>query len=162
MTTPETLSLLHHHAFFAGFEQRDLEALAEHCRVVEFPNHTTIFEEFERAKEVYFVIDGQISIAICDASGCRQITMVGKGELLGWSPLIGRSRLFDTARAATKVRALVFDGDDLLSYCRSNAEFGFEFMRRAAAVLGERLAATRIQLLELSGVHFPEVPLESD
>ena len=37
-----------------------------------------------------------------------------------------------------------------------------DFMRRAAVVLGERLAATRVQLLELSGVHLPEFPLESD
>jgi CRP-like cAMP-binding protein len=162
MSASDTLPLLRGHAFFEGMDERHLEALAQRCRVVEFPIRSTIFEEFERAKEVYFVVDGQISIAICDASGCRQITMVGQGEMLGWSPLIGRSRLFDTARTATKVKALAFDGDDLLAYCRENPEFGFEFMRRTAAVLGDRLAATRIQLLELSGVHFPVVPLESD
>lgn len=162
MSASETLPLLRGHAFFEGMDERHLKALAERCRVVEFPIRTTIFEEFERAKEVYFVVDGQISIAICDASGCRQITMVGQGEMLGWSPLIGRSRLFDTARTATKVKAVAFDGDELLAYCRENPEFGFEVMRRTAVVLGERLAATRIQLLELSGVHFPEIALESD
>jgi CRP/FNR family cyclic AMP-dependent transcriptional regulator len=162
MSASETLPLLRELAFFDGLDERHLEALAQRCRVVEFPTKATIFEEFERAKDVYFVVNGQISIAICDASGCRQITMVGKGELLGWSPLIGRSRLFDTARTATNVKALAFDGEELLDYCRSNTDFGFEFVRRVASVLGDRLAATRIQLLELSGVHFPVVPLESD
>jgi CRP-like cAMP-binding protein len=162
MADADTLELLSGHEFFLGLDERNLQALAKLCRLVEFPTQTKVFAEFERAKDVYFVVDGQISLAICDASGCRQITVVGKGDLLGWSPLIGRSRLFDTARTVTKVHALVFDGDELIAYCKANPDFGFEFMRRAAVVLGDRLSATRVQLLELSGVHLPEYPLESD
>jgi CRP-like cAMP-binding protein len=162
MATDETAKLLSEHEFFQGVDQNYLDQLQGMCRVTEYPTGTKIFEEFERAKDVYFILDGQISLAICDASGCRQITVIGKGDLLGWSPLIGRSRLFDTARTATKVRVLVFDGKELVDFCEKNTVFGFEFMRRAARVLADRLSAARVQLLELSGVHFPEFPLESD
>jgi CRP-like cAMP-binding protein len=163
MAEADTLALLSGNEFFEGIDERYLQPLSKMCRLVEFGPRTKIFEEFERAKEVYFIIDGQISLAICDASGCRQITVVDKGDLLGWSPLIGRSRLFDTARTITKVQTLVFDGEELIDFCQKNAEFGFEFMRRAARVLGDRLSAARVQILELSGVHhLPEFPLESD
>jgi CRP-like cAMP-binding protein len=162
MAEPDTFELLRDHQFFQGLDDRHLKLLAAKCRLVEFPTHTKIFEEFDRAKDVYFIVDGRISLAICDASGCRQITMITKGDLLGWSPLIGRARLFDTARTASKVQVLVFDGDELIAYCKSNPDFGFEFMRRAACVLGDRLSATRVQLLELSGVHLPAYPMESD
>jgi CRP-like cAMP-binding protein len=162
MADEKLLELLRGHNFFRGVDEKYLQQLAGMCRLAEFPPRTKIFEEFDRAKEVYFIVDGQISLAICDASGCRQITLIGQGELLGWSPLIGRSRLFDTARTASKVHVLVFDGQNLVNFCEKNPEFGFEFMRRAARVLADRLSAARVQLLELSGVHFPEFPLESD
>jgi hypothetical protein len=35
-------------------------------------------------------------------------------------------------------------------------------MHRVACTLAERLSGTRIQLLEMCGVHLPEFPIESD
>lgn len=162
MAAENMAELLRQHQFFTGVDAKHIDALAAKCQVAEFPARTKIFAEFERAKDTYFILNGEISLGICDASGCRQITVVTKGDLLGWSPLIGRSRLFDTAWTATHVRALAFDGQELVRYCEEHPEFGFEFMRRAACVLADRLSAARVQLLELSGVHFPQVPLESD
>jgi CRP-like cAMP-binding protein len=162
MEEENTEKLLSQHDFFQGLDKRYLAQLATMCRIVEFDIHTKIFEEFERARETYFILEGRISLAICDGSGCRLIAVIGKGDLMGWSPLVGRSRLFDTARTASNVRALAFDGQELIQFCEKNPAFGFEFMRRAAQVLADRLSATRVQLLELSGVHLPEFPLESD
>lgn len=154
--------LLRRVAFFNGIEQKYLSELAGLHRELSFPARTTIFEEYDRAKDVYFILEGHITLAICDASGCRQISQLGKGDLLGWSPLVGRTRLFDTARTATPVKVLAFDAEELLQFCKRNSDFGFEFMLRAAAVLGERLIGTRRQLLEASGVHLPEFVMDSD
>jgi hypothetical protein len=49
-----------------------------------------------------------------------------------------------------------------MEFCRSNPTFGFEFMRRAACVLADRLSATRLQLLEHGGYRLPCVQPESD
>jgi CRP-like cAMP-binding protein len=162
MSPANHVQLLRDISFFEGVDDRRLAQLAQMCRAVTFPARATMFEEFDRAKDVYFILEGNVSLAVCDANGCRQISVVGKGDLLGWSPLIGRTRLFDTARTVTPMKALSFDADDLLEFCRKNTDFGFEFMRRAAAVLGERLSATHRQLLEVSGLHLPEFALESD
>ena len=58
--------------------------------------------------------------------------------------------------------AVAGNGKAALKLCAEDPEFGFEFMRRAAQVLAERLAATRMQLLEMGGVRLPEVAIESD
>jgi CRP-like cAMP-binding protein len=162
MADSHALALLRGHRFFEGIDDVHLGALGIMCRLASFPTHTRVFEEFDRAQEVYFIVEGQLALAICDMSGRRQITVIGPGDLLGWSPLIGRSRLFDTAETYSKVRALVFDGDELVAYCKSHPDFGYEFMRRAAVVLGERLSDTRAQLLKASGARLPEYALESD
>ena len=162
MSDSENFDRLRELQFFQGIDETYLRELAGLSRQREFPARTKVFEEYERAKEVYFIVEGAISLAICGVSGCRQITVVGRGDLMGWSPLIGRARLFDTARTTTPVKALMFDGDELVKFCKAHADFGFEFMRRAACVLGERLSDTRRQLLEMGGIHLPEFQLESD
>ncbi|HMO85120.1 MAG TPA: cyclic nucleotide-binding domain-containing protein, partial [Lacipirellulaceae bacterium] len=106
----DALTMLRGHEFFRGIADKHLEQLAQLCQVREFSPQTKVFEEFERAEDVYFIVDGRISLAICDGTGCRQISIVTAGDLLGWSPLVGRARLFDTARTATRVTTLVFPG----------------------------------------------------
>ncbi len=162
MAQPGNVDLLRETTFFRGIDARYLSDLAPLFRLEEFATNTTVFEEFDRAKDVYFIVDGRISLAICDAKACRQISIVEKGELMGWSPLVGRTRLFDSARTISRVKALVIDAEQLLKYCAAHPEFGYEFMRRAAGVLAERLSATRVQMLEIGGVHLPKFQLESD
>jgi CRP/FNR family transcriptional regulator, cyclic AMP receptor protein len=162
MPNTANVELLRETTFFHGIDDRYLLELAPLCRQEEFANKTTIFEGSDRAKEVHFIVDGQISLAICDAAGCRQVAVIGRGDVMGWAPLIGRSRLFDAARTISPVRTIVIDADGLLKLCTAHPEFGFEFMRRAARVLGERLSSTRLQLLEIGGVRLPAFQLESD
>lgn len=149
--------------FLEDVSDENLERLVALANVVEFPARATIFREHERAKDVYLVVSGEVSLAICAPRvACRQIGTVQHGELMGWSPLFGRLRLSDTAVAITPVVALAFDGGQLLELCHQHPEFGFDFMRRAAQVLVQRLNATRLLLLETAGMRLPEVQIESD
>jgi CRP/FNR family transcriptional regulator, cyclic AMP receptor protein len=146
-----------------GIADEHLTRLAAICRAVEFPARSTVFEQYGPAKNVYVIVSGEISLAICDpAESCRQIGVVRGGDLMGWSPLVGRMRLYDTARCVTAVKALEFEGSKLMDFCSANPSFGFEFMRRVACVLAERLSGARLQLAGLSGMFLPEVPVESD
>jgi CRP/FNR family transcriptional regulator, cyclic AMP receptor protein len=149
--------------FFRGFDDDQLNRLADICDLQEFPARTNVFAEDDRAQKVYVILTGQISLAICEpADSCKQIAIVQAGDLMGWSPLVGRTRLYDSAHSLTPVTALVFDGDALMEFCANNPTFGFRFMHRVACTLAERLSGTRLQLLEMSGIHLPEFPIESD
>jgi CRP-like cAMP-binding protein len=163
MSSTAVLEELRKSSFFADAGDDDLCRLAELCSKVEFPAQRTVFEEYAPARDVYVITSGEISLAICEPKvSCRQIAVVHEGDLMGWSSLVGRARLYDTARTLTPVKALKFDGSELVKFCETNPSFGFQFMRRLACTLAERLGGTRLQLLEISGVHLPEFPVETD
>jgi CRP-like cAMP-binding protein len=163
MTTQSKLDRLRSSAFFREFPPEHLEELAEICREIDIPARSTVFKEYDRAKDVYVILSGEINLAICEKQdSCRLIGTLHEGDLMGWSPLVGRARLYDTARTVTDVSALAMDGQKLMEFCGANPTFGFKFMHRIACVLAERLSGTRLQLLEISGVHLPKFQLESD
>jgi CRP-like cAMP-binding protein len=163
MSQTNLFEVLQNSDFFGGFADEHLKSLSEICQLQEFPARSTVFEEYERAGKVYVILSGEISLAICEPDeACKQIAVVHGGDLMGWSPLVGRTRLYDTARTLTSVKAIVFDGDTLMEFCATNPAFGFRFMHRVACTLAERLSGTRLQLLEMCGVHLPEFQIESD
>ena len=163
MSDSGVLDTLRSVEFFKGFDESQLEQLAELARPVEFPARCAIFHEHDKAEDIYVIVSGKVSLVICEPHvGCRQLMQVGDGELMGWSPIVGRPRLSDTARTLTHTKALALNGHEVLELCNKNADFGFSFMSRAAMVLAERLSATRLQLLEMTGSRLPAVQVESD
>jgi len=163
MSDTNILEMLRAVEFFHGIGDKHLAKLAKIAKLVEFPANTNIFREHDTAKEMYLIISGQVSLIICERRvGCRQLMEVGDGELIGWSPLVSRPRLSDTARTLTATKAIAFDGEQALEFCRQDPQFGFEFICRVAQVLSQRLSATRMKLLEMSGFQLPDVRLESD
>lgn len=149
--------------FFHDIAEEHLDRLAEIARVVEFPAESEMFHEYDTAKDVYVIITGQVSlVTLAPKFGWRQLMKVGDGELVGWSPLLGRDYLSDTARTVKPTTAIAIDGETLLAFCREHPQFGFEFMHRAANVLAQRLSATRSQIREISGFELPTEPIESD
>jgi CRP-like cAMP-binding protein len=149
--------------FFEGIAPDHLQRLAAIARVVEFPARHDIFREDDPAREVYLITRGHVSLVICAPGvGCRQLMDVSDGELIGWSPLVGHSRLSDTARTLTPTSAIAMQGAQILELCTQYPEFGYDFMHRTAEALAARLIATRLQLLKMSGFDLPEVQIESD
>jgi CRP-like cAMP-binding protein len=156
-------SILRGTEFFHGIADEYLARVAAISKIVEFPARHDIFREHEPAKDIFILISGRVSLVICAPPvGCRQLMEVSDGELIGWSPLVGRSRLSDTARTLTPTKAVAMDGEQILALCAQDPRFGFEFMHRAAQTLASRLSATRIQLLKTGGEHLPTVRMESD
>ena len=149
--------------FFQGIAMEHLERVAAISKIVEFPAHHDIFHENEFARDIYFVISGRVSLAVCTPhAGCRQLMEVSRGELIGWSPLVGRPLLSDTARTLTPTVAVAIDGRRILKLCAEDPAFGFDFMHRAAQTLASRLSAIRLQLLQLGGPLLPRIQIESD
>ncbi|MCA9100090.1 MAG: Crp/Fnr family transcriptional regulator [Pirellulales bacterium] len=163
MNKDNTLDAIRGASFFSDMDDEHLQRLAEIAELVDLPPHSTIFKENDPAENVYVVASGHVSLVICmHEVGCRQLSDVGDGEMLGWSPLVGRSRMSDTARTATAATLISINGEQLLDLCRKQPDFGFAFMYRAAQVLAQRLGAVRVQLMDMTGHSLPEVVLESD
>jgi CRP-like cAMP-binding protein len=130
---------------------------------VEFAEGDVIFRENTPAENLYLMIEGNVSLEICAPSvGCRRILSVGKGELLGWSPVLENERYTATARALTPVRAVRMNGRQILTLCENDPRLGYHFMQRAALALSKRLSATRLQLLNVYGTEMPPVSVGSE
>ncbi len=149
--------------FFQGISDDDLDRLAEIAQIIDFPTDSEVFHEFDAARNVYVIVKGKVSlITLAPKSGGQQLMCVADGELIGWSPLLGREYLSDTACTLSPTTALVIDGEKLLAFCEEHPTFGYQFMHRVASVLAKRLSATRAQLREMSGFRQPKGPIESD
>ena len=163
MTTQFLSETLEKSAFFQDFPEDHLDSLLQLAREISFGQQVDIFREDEAAQDVYLIVEGRISLVICtEKTGCRQIMEVGAGDLIGWSALLERLRLTDTAHTLTPVKVIAFNGSKLLKLCQENPSFGFAFMKLTANVLCERLTATRWKLLDVHGMNLPEVAIESD
>lgn len=150
-------------SFFRGFSDEHLEKLAAISHEKSYNAHHAIFRENDPAKDVYFIVQGRVSLAICTPTlGCRRLMEAGAGEIIAWSPMLGRARLTDTATTSTPTEVIVFDGAALQKLCDEDHDLGYQFMRQTARVLAERLGATRAQLLNACGVELPEVVVETD
>jgi len=151
MTDPllPTLRSLH---LLEEFPDDQLLQLAGICRTDQIPAGAVIFRQGDEGSTIYFVCEGTVSLEICAPGvGCRRILTVAPGELLGWSPLLGQERMTATARTLSASKVIAVDARQILAICNQNPRFGYEFMKRTAKAIAQRLNATRLQLLDVYG-----------
>ena len=55
------------------------------------------------------------------------------------------------ARAIVATHTIAFDGACLRTKCESDPAFGYKLIKRFAAVMMDRMQATRLQLLDMYG-----------
>jgi CRP-like cAMP-binding protein len=145
----ERWEILRELGFLRGIGDDHVKSIASLGKVVDFPEGTVIFGECEPATHCYLIVDGSVLLEIGGPAGRKQILTVGKGELLGWSTLLGAAQLTATARTLTGTRAIELSGHHILDLCEQFPDFGYQFMRCTARALAKRLTATRLQLLDL-------------
>ena len=108
-----------------------------------------LFFEGQSSREIYLLAEGQVILETSiPGKDPMRLQMVGPGELLGWSPVLGLGVMTATARALTPCCALALNAARVLSLAEEDPKFVLEFMRRTAITLARRLNATRLQLVE--------------
>ena len=135
-----------------GRELSDLsrQLLADKGRVLEFNAGETIFREGKKHPFVYWIVEGCVSLEMSTGGTVPKLLLtLGRGDLLGWSAMIGGDRMTSTATTTEPTRLLAFDANALGDLCRSNHEIGYHVMEHFARQLAGRLVATRLQLLDL-------------
>jgi len=138
---------------FAGLRPEQLELVAGCGRNEVIAEGDYAFREGDVADTFYVVRSGRVALEV-DAPARRPLIIetLGPGELLGWSWLFEPNRVRFDARAVETVHAIAFDGACLRGKCEADHELGYELVRRFAAVITERLQATRVRLLDVYGV----------
>jgi CRP-like cAMP-binding protein len=160
MSEQVPLDVLRGLRFLKGLAEEDLQHIAAVARVETFPADTLIFRQNQHLMRVFLVLEGAVGLEMPVAKNlAKRIHVLGPGELLGWSPLLGPAPMTAHARALTPVRVVALQAAEVMALCDRNPHFGFSFMRQTARALAERLNATRVELLNVAGDTLPVVPI---
>lgn len=151
----ETLeNTLAEHPFFHGLEPRYLQLAVGCASNVRFDAGEFILREGEEANHFFLIRHGKVALEVFAPNrGSIAIQTLDEGDILGWSWLIPPYQWRFDARAVELTRAIALDGKCLRAKCEEDHDLGYELLKRFAAILGQRLDATRFQLLDLYGVN---------
>ncbi len=144
--------LLAEHPFFEGLDPRYIKEIAGCATDVQFKAGEYIFREGQEANHFYLVRHGKVTLEIfVPGRGPVIIQTLGEGEVLGWSWFVAPYKKQFDARALELTRTLVFDAMCIRGKCEEEPKLGYELFKRFSQVIGQRLQATRMQLLDLYG-----------
>jgi CRP/FNR family transcriptional regulator, cyclic AMP receptor protein len=137
---------------FAGLAPEHLELIAGCGQNDRAKAGAFLFHEGEPAHRLWLIRSGAVALEVqAPGRGQLRIETLDEGEVIGWSWLFAPYRWALDARALEATALVVFDAACLRGKVESDHEFGYELMRRFAAVIVERLQATRLQLLDVYG-----------
>jgi len=144
MTLEHLARRLESHALLQGLRPEFLRLLAGYSTETEFNAGQSIFLQGEPAECFYLILDGRVVLEMRRDDGERFVLdRLGEGQFIGWSWLFPPYRWHFSARALEPTKAVFFYGTWLRKQCEENPEFGFEMVKRIAAVAVRRLEASQ-------------------
>lgn len=144
---------LEEHPFFSGLDRGYLDLIVGCAANQRFDAGEFIFREREDANKIFLIRQGTVALEIFAPNrGAIVIQTLDAGEILGWSWLIPPYQWRFDARATELTRGIVIDGRCLRTKCEENHDLGYELLKRFSVMVGQRLDATRLQLIDIYGV----------
>jgi CRP-like cAMP-binding protein len=147
--------------FSATLPEAAVGHLAAAAKLRAFPAGTELFHENSTNNELMIISLGRVALDMfVPGRGQVRILSLGPGDVVAWSALLAGGRMTTSATALEDTQVVSIAADVILAICESNHAFGYQLMRRVAGALGERLLATRLQLLDLFAESSPPVSWE--
>jgi CRP-like cAMP-binding protein len=138
------------HRFVADMDSQHLKRLTDAAMFKRFERDEVVFNEGEPANRFYLICQGKIALESRGQGGLAPLVQfVGEDEVVGWSWLFPPHYWHFSARAVEPTNAIFFYGTRLREQCEEDPVFGYELMKRVAAIVIKRLQIARVQLLQL-------------
>ena len=137
--------------FVEDMEPSHIDRLAAMAKETGFEKDQVIFGEGETGRQFYIVLTGKVALEITTQRGASRVLTVEEGHELGWSFLLPKTGRHFRARALERVRALVFDGEEIKKACEQDALSGYRLTKRVLRVVTERLEATIVRFHDIHG-----------
>jgi CRP-like cAMP-binding protein len=138
------------HRFVAGMKPEHLNRLVDAAMFKQFERDELVFREGDPANRFYLICHGKIALeSRRNDESAPLVQFVGEGDVLGWSWLFPPHYWHFDARAIEPTLAIFFYGTRLREQCEHDPEFGYDLMKRVAAIVIQRLQSVRVELLKL-------------
>jgi CRP-like cAMP-binding protein len=149
-TREDIQKALTEHPFTQGMDPEYLKMMADIVGYQRFEAGKRIFQEGEAAERLYLIIRGSVDLEVFNLNqGTIPIQNLGMGEVLGSSWFVPPYRWKFDAKAEKPVDALVFDTRLLLDLFDKHNDFGYDFMKRMAMIVDQRVTAAKEQLVDM-------------
>jgi CRP-like cAMP-binding protein len=141
MVLPEEMKSIE---FLRDLGEPYLSQVAALARLKEYGEGSVLFSEGEVSPVLYFILSGEVRL-VTELLGGGPLTIytAGPGEMIGWSPVLGRGAMTATACVSSRSRVAVLDASRVLGLCEQDPRFGMAFLRQVSVFLSERLTSTR-------------------
>ena len=127
-----------------GLGLPQVQKLAALARPRDCPAGAFLFREGDDSTFIFVLLSGAVLLEVnLRDRGPTAIYAAGPGELLGWSPVLGRHAMTATARATTPCRLAVLEVARVSALIEQDPPFGVAFLRQLALIVSDRLGATR-------------------
>lgn len=145
-----------HLSLIGDLSQRQIDLLGPYFEEVRYKTGEVIFTQGAVAKNLYFVVEGKVSIRFKPDDGpVLTVADLETGDVFGWSSAIG-SRSYTSSAVCTEGGLFLrLEGSDLKHLCDKYPETGILILDRLAGVIAQRLRGTHSQVMELlqNGLH---------
>ena len=149
MSNQSTAEYLSAHEFFSEFSDDVLKFLCECSSTREIKKGQILFRQGENADKFYVVRSGRISIQMPAIMGpTLEIQTLDKDQVLGWSWLISPYKWNFQTKAEEDSELLQFDGAAILARCEQEPKFGYELLKKFAALMSVGLNAARQKMMD--------------
>jgi CRP-like cAMP-binding protein len=145
--------IVREHPFFSGMKEEFLELISGCAKNVRFEAGQYLFHEGQAADQFYLLRSGRVALQISAPERTLTVQTVGEDEIVGASWLVPPYRWGFDAKALELTRAIAMDAACLRGKCEGDHDLGYELMKRFMPILIQRLHATRLQILDVYGVH---------
>lgn len=137
-------------AFFTGLDTQDLQALAPFFSSIKYVAGTVIFEQGDRADNLYLVATGEVFIRYKPDDGpMMTVIHVQSGGVFGWSAAMGNLRYTSGAVCSLDSEILFIRGDQLRNLCQRNPKIGEVLLERLSMVVADRRKSRQDQVTSI-------------
>ena len=136
--------------FFSEFDGPIVDKILTLSEIKEFKVKEVIIEEHQELSELYILFEGRVMLGInVTGKGRINLNTIHPGQLFSWSALFPPYISTASAVATHPVKVLAIKSANLMKMFEDDPSFGFKFMSIISQTLSQRLADTRLQLVNI-------------
>jgi CRP-like cAMP-binding protein len=139
--------------FFTGFDDQMAEKIIQSCELKEFRVKEVIFEEYQELSELFILIEGSVVLGIeIPKKGRIKLDTIHPGQIFSWSAMFPPYISTAYAMATQPVKVLAMKSEKIMQMMEDNHSFGYKFMQIISNTLSQRLADTRLHLVNIISI----------
>jgi CRP-like cAMP-binding protein len=130
--------------------EAQIEALAEHSRMLTVHEGETLFDADTAAHSLFVVASGRLAIRLATPSGrIVEVVEVGQYGISGWSSIVAPHVYVAAAWALEDSTVVAISADEVEAILLREPEAGYRVMKKLAGLISLRMRDLKEELIEI-------------